>query len=113
MKRIIKLTESDLTRIVKRIVKENDEDKEQFSEEIDELSMELHNYHKYSQKFITRITNKLDLLTDEIKNSNLSDDDKEVLYNNLDDYEDGSIYLLSKVLDEIHQNLFGFGDKGE
>ena len=92
MKKTIKLTESDLTNLIKRVVKENKYGEEQFSEKIDELNVELHNYYKYSQNFINEITNKLNFLTDEITNSNLSDDDKEVLYNDLDDYEDGYLY---------------------
>jgi hypothetical protein len=109
----MKLTKSDLTRIVKQIISEDSLDygKEPFSEKIDELYVELHNYYKNSQKFIADITNKLDLLTNEITNSNLSDDDKELLYDNLDDYEDGNLYPLSKVLDKIHLNLFG--EEGE
>jgi SPX domain protein involved in polyphosphate accumulation len=110
MKKIIKLTESDLTNLIKRVVKENKYGEEQFSEKIDELNVELHNYYKYSQNFINEITNKLNLLTDEITNSNLSNDDKEVLYNDLDDYEDGYLYPLSRVLGKINMGLFGEED---
>ena len=112
MKKTIKLTESDLTNLIKRVVKENEDEygKEQFSEKIDKLNVELHNYYKYSQNFINEITNKLNFLTDEITNSNLSDDDKEVLYYDLDDYEDGYLSPLSGVLDEIHMGLFGEED---
>ena len=112
MKKTIKLTESDLTNLIKRVVKENENKygEEQFSEKIDELNVELHNYYKYSQNFINEITNKLNLLTDEITNSNLSNDDKEVLYNDLDDYEDGYLYPLSRVLGKINMGLFGEED---
>jgi len=112
MKKIIKLTESDLTRIVKRVIKENEDEygKEQFSEKIDKLNVELYNYYEYSQNFINEITNKLNLLTDEITNSNLSNDDKEVLYYDLDDYEDGYLYPLSRVLGKINMELFGEED---
>jgi hypothetical protein len=98
MKKIIRLTESDLTRIVKRVIKENEEDTIRIPRKYDGVRMEL-----------GRVANPQDII--DMYNELVSSEGESVP---LEKYEDGYFWnefmddiMVDVILDELNYAIVG------
>ena len=102
MKKIVRLTERDLTRIVKRVIKEN-EDQDQT---------------RHSQnRFLKFMQDEIDKIADESYDINDFDEMIEEFYNKFDDelnnLSDGDYRTLEDYIDDVSSNIkmSDYGDK--
>ena len=94
MKKIVRLTERDLTRIVKRVIKEN-EDQDQT---------------RHSQnRFLKFMQDEIDKIADESYDINDFDEMIEEFYNKFDDelnnLSDGDYRTLEDYIDDVSSNI--------
>lgn len=113
MKKVIRLTESDLVRLVNRIVKEqfdgeikSPQDKEQFDGEIESPQDNANSGYEELKSRLERYKNKMDIFLDELKSSGEGIDGRRFL-KQIQRQSDQIFYDIDENSDE---NINGFAE---
>jgi len=102
MKKIIKLTEADLNKIIKAYYGNTVD----LQDKVDGLYAELSDFLLQGKELINKLSNDLDRVSFEVKKTKLSKEQKEELNGSLDNFEN-VLFNLEQSLDNSSKDIFG------